>query len=171
MIRPRKWFWSKKKLFYWRAVFAGMQFIRGRNCNQCNLFKPGGMKIQMKNSHGFINGYIERWDLLCWWQVWDIGDKSRLQHQDSRFNIQEPGILVYCDVGDWLECHQHLKFPTNITMSPTSLSFFLNPKIQASHFISDLLLRNAKISEKFHVFGITKKVRVIRTQLFSIDRD
>ena len=122
MIRPRKWFWSKKKLFYWRAVFAGMQFIRGRNCNQCNLFKPGGMKIQMKNSHGFINGYIERWDLLCWWQVWDIGDKSRLQHQDSRFNIQEPGILVYCDVGDWLECHQHLKFPTNITMSPTSLS-------------------------------------------------
>ena len=36
---------------------------------------------------------------------------------------------------------------------------------------SDILLRSAKISEKISRFRNNKKVRVIRTQLFSIDRD
>ena len=135
MIRPRKWFWSKKKLF------------TGEQCFQaCNIFEDEiAMSATYSKSkvwtwrHEILNEkftWIHKWLHRCCWRMFEtycIGDKS-CQHQESGTNIKYPSsamliqhhILVYCDVGDWLSMsptcrkyHQHLKFSTNITMSPT----------------------------------------------------
>ena len=98
---PRKNFLLESSVcrhaFYSRTRLQWVQLIQNLKS------EPGGMKFQMKNSHGFINGYI------------DVGD-----------GCSRPTVLV-TSLGCWWQV--------------------MSPKIQDSDLIS----------EKFHVFGITKK--------------
>ena len=86
--------------------------------------EPGGMKFQMKNSHGFINGYIDVGDgcsrpfllmtsLRYGWQVMSPTSRLKIQYNIPRARHQHH-TLGFCDVGDWLECHQHVENITNI---------------------------------------------------------
>ena len=129
MIRPRKWFWSKKKLF------------TGEQCLQaCNLFED---KIAMSATyskskvwtwrHEISNEkftWIHKWLHRCWWRMFEtffVDDKfeirvtSHVSNIKIQYNIprarHQHHTLGFCDVGDWLECHQHVE---NTFWSPTS---------------------------------------------------
>ena len=69
-------------------------------------------------------------DELCWWHVWDVGDRWRYQHQELSTNIKKQSSTshsgsVWCNVGDvkWSPrwSHQHNDV-TNITVTSSWIS-------------------------------------------------
>ena len=79
------------------------------NCSKwtIHIFKCKMISMSLESK----NGDIDVGDQMCWWQVWDVGDRFR---------------MLVTDLFHW-ENHQHNEKShhhkiTNITMSPTSLS-------------------------------------------------
>ena len=57
-------------------------------------------------------------DQMCWWQVWDVGDQSRHQHQEFGINVKNQSPTSYSGI---LWCWWRIGMsPTRRKMLPTS---------------------------------------------------
>ena len=143
---------QEKNLYWTAAVFAGMHFIQGRDY-ECNFFKI----LILEWSHTFLETWKHRFELG---NITLILEKSPSTWKQVKIQM----ILSFqasSDVSMLIVMFLKLIFVSKL------ITVFPSKQMIISYWFASKWKNFRKISR----FRNNKKVRVIRTQLFSIDRD